>query len=138
MFQLHGLRESVTAAVALHFTAASMSARELESKQPWLKQAQLSKELLTKRENYHEKRFKTFETRSNQRFKGAEQQTKFIKGQFEKVTKERNTKSEELDDVKNQLAEPKEALKNTSRDKEALEGELGALKTVLEKERNVH
>ena len=138
MFQLHDLRESVTAAVALHFTAASMSARELESKQPWLKQAQLSKELLTKRENYHEKRFKTLETKSNQRIKGAEQKTKFIKGHFEKVTKELKTKSEELDEVKNQLAEAKRALENASRDKGALEGELGTLKTVLEKEKNDH
>ena len=138
LFQLQGLRESVAAAVALHFTADSMSARVLESKQHWLKQAQISKELHTKRENYHEKRFKTFETKSNQRIKGAEQQTKFIKGQFEKVTKELNTKSEELDDVKNQLAEAKKALENASRDKEALEGELGTLKTVLEKEKNDH
>ena len=135
---MQGLRKSVAAAVALHFTADSMSARVLESKQHWLKQAQISKELHTKRENYHEKKFKTFETRSNQRIKGAEQQTKFFKGQFEKVTKERDTKSEELGDVKNQLAETKEALENTSRDKEALERELGTLKTLLEKERNVH
>ena len=138
LFQLQGLRKSVAAAVALHFTADSMSARVLESKQHWLKQAQISKELHTKRENYHEKRFKTLETKSNQRIKGAEQQTKFFKGQFEKVTKERDTKSEELDDVKNQLAEAKRALENASRDKGALEEKLGTLKTVLEKEKNDH
>ena len=138
LFQLHGLRESVTAAFALHFTAASMSARELKSKQPWLKQAQLSKKLLTKRENYHEKRFKTLETESNQRIKGAEQQTKDIRGQFEEATKELNTKNGELDDVKNQLAEAKRALENASRDKGALEEKLGTLKTDFEKEKNDH
>jgi hypothetical protein len=135
---MQGLRESVAAAVELHFNADSISARIRESNLHWLKQAQISKELHKKRETYHEEKFKTFETRNNRRFKGAEQQTQFFKGRLEEVTKERDTKGEELGDVKNRLAETKEALENTSRDKEVLKGELGALKTLLEKERNVH
>ena len=135
---MQGLRESVAAAVELHFNADSISARVRESNLHWLKQAQNSKKLHTKRETYHEEKFKTFETRSNRRFKGAEQQTQFFKGRLEEVTKERDTKGEELDDVKNRLAETKEALENTSRDKEVLKGELGALKTLLEEERNAH
>ena len=135
---MQGLRESVAAAVELHFNADSISARVRESNLHWLKQAQNSKELHTKREAYHEKKFKTFETRNNRRFKGAEQQTQFFKGRLEEVTKERDTKGEELDDVKNRLAETKEALENTSRDKEVLKGELGALKALLEEERNAH
>ena len=135
---MQGLRESVAAAVELHFNADSISARVRESNLHWLKQAQNSKELHTKRETYHEEKFKTFETRNNRRFKGAEQQTQFFKGRLEEVTKERDTKGEELGDVKNRLAETKEALENTSRDKEVLKGELGALKTLLEEERNVH
>ena len=135
---MQGLRESVAAAVEQHFNAESISARVRESNLHWLEQAQKSKELHTKRETYHEKKFKTFETRNNRRFKGAEQQTQFFKGRLEEVTKERDTKGEELDDVKNRLAETKEALENTSRDKEVLKGELGALKTLLEEERNAH
>ena len=135
---MQGLRESVAAAVEQHFNAESISARVRESNLHWLEQAQNSKELHTKRETYHEKKFKTFETRNNRRFKGAEQQTQFFKGRLEEVTKERDTKGEELDDVKNRLAETKEALENTSRDKEVLKGELGALKTLLEEERNAH
>ena len=135
---MQGLRESVAAAVELHFNADSIGARVRESNLHWLKQAQNSKELHKKRETYHEEKFKTFETRNNRRFKGAEKQTKFFKGQLEEVTKERDTKGEELGDVKNRLAETKEALENTSRDKEVLKGELGALKTLLEEERNVH
>ena len=135
---MQGLRESVAAAVELHFNADSISARIRESNLHWLKQAQISKELHKKRETYHEEKFKTFETRNNRRFKGAEQQTQFFKGRLEEVTKERDTKGEELGDVKNRLAETKEALENTSRDKEVLKGELGALKTLLEEERNVH
>ena len=135
---MQGLRESVAAAVELHFNADSISARVRESNLHWLKQAQNSKELHKKRETYHEEKFKTFETRNNRRFKGAEQQTQFFKGRLEEVTKERDTKGEELGDVKNRLAETKEALENTSRDKEVLKGELGALKTLLEEERNVH
>ena len=135
---MQGLRESVAAAVELHFNADSISARVRESNLHWLKQAQKSKELHTKRETYHEEKFKTFETRNNRRFKGAEQQTQFFKGRLEEVTKELGTKGEELGDVKNRLAETKEALENTSRDKEVLKGELGALKTLLEEERNVH
>ena len=135
---MQGLRESVAAAVEQHFNAESISARVRESNLHWLEQAQNSKELHTKRETYHEKKFKTFETRNNRRFKGAEQQTQFFKGRLEEVTKERDTKGEELGDVKNRLAETKEALDNTSRDKEVLKGELGALKTLLEEERNVH
>ena len=135
---MQGLRESVAAAVELHFNADSISARIRESNLHWLKQAQNSKELHKKRETYHEEKFKTFETRNNRRFKGAEQQTQFFKGRLEEVTKERDTKGEELGDVKNRLAETKEALENTSRDKEVLKGELGALKTLLEEERNVH
>ena len=135
---MQGLRESVAAAVEQHFNAESISARVRESNLHWLEQAQNSKELHTKRETYHEKKFKTFETRNNRRFKGAEQQTQFFKGRLEEVTKERDTKGEELDDVKNRLAETKEALDNTSRDKEVLKGELGALKTLLEGERNAH
>ena len=135
---MQGLRESVAAAVELHFNADSISARVRESNLHWLKQAQNSKELHKKRETYHEEKFKTFETRNNRRFKGAEQQTQFFKGRLEEVTKERDTKGEELGDVKNRLAETKEALENTSRDKEVLKGELGTLKTLLEEERNVH
>ena len=135
---MQGLRESVAAAVEQHFNAESISARVRESNLHWLEQAQNSKELHTKRETYHEEKFKTFETRNNRRFKGAEQQTQFFKGRLEEVTKERDTKGEELDDVKNRLAETKEALDNTSRDKEVLKGELGALKTLLEEERNAH
>ena len=135
---MQGLRESVAAAVEQHFNAESISARVRESNLHWLEQAQNSKELHTKRETYHEEKFKTFETRNNRRFKGAEQQTQFFKGRLEEVTKERDTKGEELDDVKNRLAETKEALENTSRDKEVLKGELGALKTLLEEERNAH
>ena len=135
---MQGLRESVAAAVEQHFNAESISARVRESNLHWLEQAQKSKELHTKRETYHEEKFKTFETRSNRRFKGAEQQTQFFKGRLEEVTKERDTKGEELGDVKNRLAETKEALDNTSRDKEVLKGELGALKTLLKEERNAH
>ena len=135
---MQGLRKSVAAAVELHFNADSISARVRESNLHWLKQADYSKELHKKRETYHEEKFKTFETRNNRRFKGAEQQTQFFKGRLEEVTKERDTKGEELGDVKNRLAETKEALENTSRDKEVLKGELGALKTLLEEERNVH
>ena len=138
LLQMQGLRESVAAAVELHFNADSISARVRESNLHWLKQAQNSKKLHTKRETYYEEKFKTFETRSNRRIKGAEQQTQFFKGRLEEVTKERDTKGEELDDVKNRLAETKEALENTSRDKEVLKGELGALKTLLEEERNAH
>ena len=135
---MQGLRESVAAAVELHFNADSISARVRESNLHWLKQAQKSKELHTKRETYHDEKFKTFETRNNRRFKGAEQQTQFFKGRLEEVTKERDTKGEELDDVKSRLVETKEALENTSRDKEVLKGDLGALKTLLEEERNAH
>ena len=135
---MQGLRESVAAAVELHFNADSISARVRESNLHWLKQAQNSKKLHTKRETFYEEKIKTVETRSNRRIKGAEQQTQFLKGRLEFVTKERDTRGEELDDVKNRLVETKEVLENTSRDKEVLKGELEALKTLLEKEREAH
>ena len=138
LLQMQGLRESVAAAVELHFNADSISARVRESNLHWLKQAQNSKKLHTKRETYYEEKIKTLETRSNRRIKGAEQQTQFFKGRLEFVTKERDTKGEELDDVKNRLVETKEVLENTSRDKEVLKGELEALKTLLEEERKAH
>ena len=143
---MQGLRESlensftaaVEAAVEQHFNAESVNARIQESDLLRLGQAQKSKQLHAKREAYHVKKFNDFETMNNRRFEEAEAKIQSLMGRLEVATKDCETKGEELNDVKNELAETKGALDKTNHDKEALEGELGALKTSHEEERNAY